>query len=231
MIKSDSQGYLYREMGSQKNMQSNFASVLLVLAVLGAPGYAQRYNFNIGGGPGFPLSQASDFANTSYNIVAGGGRNLSSHLKLTGEFMFQGLPLNQSIANELHVSQVKGRLYSVTANLLWGIPLTGKISAYGIGGGGWYRRSLEAQNTVLQAGSVCEPAWAWWDLECVNGIFPTQVTVGSRSSNAGGFNVGGGFTFKVGSTSTNIYAEVRYHKAFTQNIDTTVLPVTFGLRW
>ena len=58
---------------------------------------------------------------------------------------------------------------------------------------------------------------------------PTQVTVGSRSSDAGGFNIGGGLTFGVGTTSANIYAEVRYHKAFTANIDTTVLPVTFWL--
>lgn len=212
-------------------MRSKFAGALLVLGVLSAFGHAQRYNFNIGAGPGFPIGKASDFANTSYNIVAGGGRNLNSHLKLTGEFMFQGLPLKQSVANELSVSQVKGRLYSVTANLLWGTPLTNKISGYVIGGGGWYRRSLEAQNTVLQAGSVCEPAWLWWDIECTNGIFPTQVTVGSRTSDAGGFNIGGGFTFRVGTTSTNIYAEVRYHKAFTANIDTTVLPLTFGLRW
>ena len=56
--------------------------------------------------------------------------------------MFQGLPLKQSVANELGVSQVKGRLYSVTANLLWGAPFTNKIGAYVIGGGGWYRRSL-----------------------------------------------------------------------------------------
>ena len=145
--------------------------------------------------------------------------------------MFQGLPLKQSVANELGVSQVKGRLYSVSANLLWGVPLTNKVSAYAIGGGGWYRRSLEAQNTVLQAGSVCEPGWLWWSIECTNGIFPTQVTVGTRSSDAGGFNIGGGLTFRVGTSSTNIYAEVRYHKAFTANIDTTVLPVTFGLRW
>jgi Outer membrane protein beta-barrel domain len=212
-------------------MRSRFAGTLLVLGVLSSLGHAQRYNLNVGVGPGFPLSAASDFASTSYNIVAGGGRNLGYHLKLTGEFMFQGLPLKQSVANELGVSQVKGRLYSVSANLLWGVPLTNKIGAYAIGGGGWYRRSLEAQNTVLQAGSVCEPGWIWWDIECTNGIFPTQVTVGSRSSDAGGFNIGGGFTFRVGTTSTNIYAEVRYHKAFTANIDTTVLPVTFGLRW
>lgn len=212
-------------------MRSKFARTLLVLGVLSSVAHAQRYNFNVGAGPGFPLSKTSDFATTSYNIVAGGGRNLNRHLKLTAEFMFQGLPLKQSVANELGVSQVKGRLYSVTANLLWGAPFTNKIGAYVIGGGGWYRRSLEAQNTVLQAGSVCEPGWIWWDIECTNGIFPTQVTVGSRSSDAGGFNIGGGLTFRVGTTSANIYAEVRYHKAFTANIDTTVLPVTFGLRW
>jgi len=203
---------------------------LLVCALLVQSAIAQRYNFNIGGGPGFPLSQTRDFASTSYNFVAGAGPNLSPHVKLVGEFMFHGLPVQQSVVKELGIPSAKGRLYSFTGNILVGTGRA-KKSIYLVGGGGWYRRSLVAQKTVYQAGEVCGPVVVWWNIQCVNGIFPTTETIGSRSSDAGGFNVGGGFTFALGGSGAHFYTEVRYHRALTAKIDTTVLPLTFGVRW
>jgi len=211
-------------------MPTKLLRILFICGLLVQPAIAQRYNFNIGGGPGFPLSQTSDFANTSYNFVAGAGPNLSPHLKLVGEFMFHGLPVQQSVVKELGVPSAKGRLYSYTGNIMVGMG-NSKKSLYLIGGGGWYRRSLEAQKTVYQAGEVCAPVVVWWNIQCVNGIFPTTVTIGSRSSDAGGFNVGGGLTYAIGSSRANLYTEVRYHRALTAKIDTTVLPLTFGVRW
>jgi len=192
---------------------------------------AQRFNFNFGGGPGFPLGKTGDFTNTSYNLVVGAGANLHPHIKMNTEFMFHGLPLQQNVIDQVGVSNIKGRLYSLTGNLILGTSLGGGKGAYLIGGGGWYRRTLEAKETVLQAGSACGPVWAWWNFQCVSGIFPTDVTVGSRTLSAGGFNIGGGLTFRVGDSGANIYAEVRYHRAFTPGIETTVLPLTFGVRW
>jgi len=206
--------------------------MVFLYLVLSLPASAQwRYNLNAGGGPGFPLSTASNFVNTSYDVVAGGGLNLRPHLKMVGEFMFQGLPVKQSIINELGVSNVKGRLYALTANLMAGTSIGGGKTVYAIGGGGWYRRTLEAKQKVLQEGTVCAPGWIWWAVECVDGIFPTTETIASRTSSAPGFNVGGGITFRLGDTGANIYTEVRYHHAFTKDVDTTVLPVTFGVRW
>jgi len=201
--------------------------------VLTVPASAQQlhYNLNAGGGPGFPLGTTSDFVNTSYNFVAGGGVNPHPHVKLVGEFMFHGLPVQQNVINELGVSNVKGRLYALSGNLMAGTSIGGGKNVYVIGGGGWYRRTLEAKQKVLQAGTKCEPGWAWWDIECVDGIFATTVTVASRTSSAPGFNVGGGITFRLGDTGANIYTELRYHRAFTHEIDTTVLPLTFGVRW
>jgi hypothetical protein len=192
---------------------------------------AQRYNLNFGVGPGFPLSETSNFAKTSYNLVAGGGLNLHTHVKINAEFMFHGLPVQESIINRIGVSDVKGRLYSLTTNLILGTSIGGGKTAYVIGGGGWYRRTLEAKATVLEAGSVCVPFWTWWNVQCVNGVYPTEITVGSRTSSAGGFNLGGGLGFRLGDSTANIYTEVRYHRAFTRNGDTIVLPLTFGVRW
>ena len=213
-------------------MSARRTCMVFLCCALTLPAFAQgRYNFNGGVGPGFPLSTASDYVNTSYNLVGGGGPNLTPHLKLIGEFMFDGLPVKQSIINELGVSNVKGRLYALSGSLMGGLSIGKGRSIYAIGGGGGYRRTLEAKQKVLQEGTKCEPSWIWFDVQCVDGIFPTSVTVASRTSSAPGFNVGGGIAFRIGDSRTNIYTEVRYHRAFTKDVDTTVLPLTFGVRW
>lgn len=205
--------------------------VALFGGLLTLPAFAQGYNFNVGGGPGFPLGKTSDFTNISYNFVVGAGPNLRPHVKMNAEFMFHGLPVQSKIIDQLGVSNVKGRLYSLSGNLIIGTTAGGGKSAYLIAGGGWYRRTLEAKQTVLKAGEVCEPDWIWWDVQCRNGIVSSDVTVGSSTSSAGGFNVGGGLAFRLGDSSVHLYTEVRYHQAFTRNVDTVVLPLTIGVRW
>lgn len=206
-------------------------SVAALCSTLCVCASAQEYNFNLGVGPGFPLGKSSDFASISYNLVAGGGLNLCPHVKANAEFMFHGLPISQRVADEIGVSNVKGRFYALSGNLLAGISLQSDRSLYIIAGGGWYRRTLEAQNTFLHAGEICAPAWAWWDVECVHGIFAHDETVGSRTSSAPGFNVGGGLAFRISDSQAHLYTEVRYHHAFTRGVETSVLPLTFGVRW
>ncbi|PYX48302.1 MAG: hypothetical protein DMG79_12065 [Acidobacteria bacterium] len=205
-------------------------SILFIYGLLTLPSSAQGFNFNFGAGPGFPLDKTSDFAHPSYNFVVGGGPNLVPHVKLNAEFMFHGLPVQHNIIHQLGFSDVKGRLYSLTGNLIVGSSIGGRKNAYLIGGWGWYRRSIEAKQAALSVGEICEPWW-WWDAQCVNGIVSSEVTVGSRTSSAGGFNVGGGLMFPLGESSANFYAEVRYHRAFTRNGETSILPLTFGIRW
>jgi len=203
---------------------------IFIYGLLTLPLSAQGFNFNIAAGPGFPLGTTSDYAHTSYNFVVGGGRDLVPHVKLNSEFMFHGLPIHDNIIQQYGFSDIKGRLYSLTGNVIVGSSIGPGKGVYLIGGGGWYRRTIEAKQTVLSIGEICEPWW-WFDAQCVNGILTNEVTVGSRTSSAGGFNIGGGLTFRLGDSSTNFYAEVRYHRAFTANVETTVLPLTFGVRW
>lgn len=211
--------------------QTNHYLAALVLFLLALPACAQSFNFNIGGGPGFPLGTTADFVHNSYDFVVGGGPNLRSHVKMNVEFMFHGIPVHEDIIKQVGVSNIKGRLYALNGNLMIGTSAGGTRGAYLIGGGGWYRRTLEAKQTVLQRGTVCVPFWEWWNMQCVDGIFPTDVTVGSRTVSAPGFNVGGGLTVGLGESRMNLFVEVRYHRAFTRSVDTVVLPLTFGVRF
>lgn len=210
---------------------TNYQRTALVLFLLALPVRAQSFNFNLGGGPGFPLGTTADFVHNSYDFVVGGGPNLHPHIKMNVEFMFHGIPVHQDIIEQAGVSDIKGRLYALSGNLMVGTSTGGTKGAYLIGGGGWYRRTLEATQTVLQKGTVCAPFWEWWNVQCVDGIYPTDVTVGSRTVSAPGVNLGGGLTFGLGESRANFYVEVRYHRAFTRNVDTVVLPLTFGIRF
>ena len=216
---------------------SNYAALItclrttLVLFLLLVPAGAQSFNFAVGGGPGFPLGTTAELVHSSYDFVVGGGPNLRPHVKMDVEFMFHGIPVHQAIIQQVGVSDIKGRLYSLSGNVMVGTSAGGTKGAYLIGGGGWYRRTLEATQTVLQKGTVCAPFWEWWNVQCVNGIYPTDVTVGSRTVSAPGFNVGGGLTFGLGESRAALYVEVRYHRAFTRSTDTDVLPLTFGIRF
>jgi hypothetical protein len=81
------------------------------------------------------------------------------------------------------------------------------------------------------------------------GVVTQNVVVGHFSSNQGGWNVGGGFTHKVGGLSGDgkmkLFAEVRYLDVDTPAVEsspnglgtttigagTKVLPISLGVRW
>ena len=114
--------------------------------------------------------------------------------------------------------------------------VSGKASAYVLGGMGVYNRSVYVTTPATGLVTVCNPAW----FIC----FPTAVTVdqvvGSRGSTDPGFSVGGGFSYKL-STLATFYAEARYHYVWgpdvqnqaggTTNANGQFFPLTFGFRF
>lgn len=89
----------------------------LVFFLLVLPACGQSFNFNIGGGAGFPLGTTADFVHNSYDLVIGGGKSAPPP-KMNVEFMFHGIPVNQDIINQVGVSDRKGRLYVLSGNLM-----------------------------------------------------------------------------------------------------------------
>jgi hypothetical protein len=192
---------------------------------------APKYNFNIGGGVGFPQGDTGTFTNTGGNFVVGGGANLGPVLGFNGEFMWHDLPPKSSVVAATGAPDGSARLYSFTGNMLVHSQEAHHAGFYGIGGIGWYRRSWELTRPTVSIGTVCLPSYVWWGAVCSNGLVSSSAVLNSGSSDGFGWNIGGGLTYRVGESHAKIYAEARYHYAYHHGINTQVLPLTFGLRW
>ena len=210
---------------------------LLVFGGLIASASAQsdfnRFNFTVGGGLGIGRGEVASFVGNSYHGVAGGGVNFSRMFGVDAEYMYYNLGLRPSVSQSAHLNGVSGNMQSVSLNGIVNVPLHSKFGAYGIFGVGFYRRSVSATSQVLTPPQNCPPVWdRWWGIQCPNGNLQVQQTLSSYSKDAGGFNVGGGVTYRLSRLyNTRLFIEGRYHRAYHSDGKTIVFPITVGLRW
>jgi hypothetical protein len=193
-----------------------------------------RFNFTVGGGLGLGRGEVRRFVGNSYEGVVGGGVNFSSMFGVDAEYMYYDLGLRPSVSQSAHLNGVSGNMQSVSLDGIVTVPRHyGKLGAYGIFGVGFYRRSVSANSQVLQFDATCQEAWArWWGINCVNNQVQPQQTLSSYSKDAGGFNFGGGVTYRLSRFyNTKLFIEGRYHRAYHSDGQTIVFPITVGLRW
>ena len=216
---------------------SNRILFLLVFCGFIASASAQssfsRFSFSVGGGAGVGRGDVNSFVGNSYQGVVGGGVNFSRMFGLDAEYMYYNLSFRPSVIQNQSLPDASGNMQSVSLNGIVNVPFhSGRWGAYGIFGGGFYRRSVSARSQPLEPGTVCKPAWVWWDLNCVNNTIQTPQTLSSNSKDAGGYNYGGGLTYRLNHLGrAKVFIEGRYHKAYHSDVQTIVLPITVGLRW
>lgn len=219
---------------------SNRILFLLVFCGLVASASAQsnfnRFNFTAGGGLGIGRGDVANFVGNSYHGVVGGGVNFSRMFGVDAEYMYYDLSFRPS-AVQIGTPDPSGHLQSVSLDGIVNAPLhLGKLGVYGIFGVGFYRRSVSlAHSQPLTFGTNCQPVWVWWDINCgLNNtvVNPQGQTMSSLSKDAGGFNYGGGVTYRFNHfPHAKLYIEGRYHKAYHSDVQTIVMPITLGLRW
>jgi hypothetical protein len=208
-------------------------SRLWILAglLLAIPCFAQtnnRFIFKVGGGFTEPVGPAARRFDTGFNITAGGGVNLSSWLGGIAEFGFIGNGLSQGSLDEAGVPDGSMRIYSVTLNPIIRFNPHGRFDMYLIGGGGYYRRTIEFTEPSVSVVTAFDPFWGVFFPAAI----PTNVVLGSFTQNKGGVNGGAGFSIRLrGDSNAKLFAETRYHYIFTNPTGTSVLPVTFGFQW
>jgi len=186
--------------------------------------------FNVGGGTGATLGDIGNLTDKSYQGGGGAGINLTRRFGVDAEYMYYNLSFSDNVVRD-QVLGASGRLQSGTVNGIFKVLNQGKWGLYGIAGVGWYRRTVESSGQVLVPGEVCQPSWVLWGVTCTNGVITEQQTLTSRTLNAAGYNAGGGITYKVPFHNAKFYMELRYHHANHNDVHTTILPITFGLRW
>jgi Outer membrane protein beta-barrel domain len=141
--------------------------------------------------------------------------------------MFSGLGITRAELNKLNVPDGSARVYSVTVDPTLRVPLGNGFSAYFLAGGGYLRRTVEFTRPTLAQTVVFDPWWGYFGPALV---LANQI-LGTVTNNSGAFDVGGGLNIPLRNSGAKIFVEARYFKGFTSNTDTTVVPITFGIRW
>jgi opacity protein-like surface antigen len=185
---------------------------------------------------GLGRDDVAAFVGTSPQVTFGAGMNFTRLFGVDAEYMYYGLGFKQSVILSQALTGQKGHMQSISLDGIVNVPKhIGKFGAYGIFGIGFYDRSVSVPRRYLQAGTVYQPAWLWWDLSWVDNIQGSQLNAQYMSSNskiAGGFNYGGGLTYRLNHLhNAKLYLEWRYHRAYQSDGKTIVMPISVGFRW
>lgn len=201
----------------------------LTLIAIATPAFAQSpISFSIGGGPTVPGKHMGQRFNNGYNLTAGIGIHPIRAFGVMAEFGFNDLGITRTALDAVGVPGGSGRIYSVTLNPMVHLVPRGRFDVYLIGGGGYYRRTVEFTQPSSAIATGFDPYW---------GVFfpvevPTTTVIASRTQNKAGINGGAGIAIRLGEDSrSTIFAESRYHYLYTSPVRTGVLPITFGFRW
>jgi len=205
--------------------------LLMFGCLLAFPGYSvgqtSRFTANIGGGFSEPVQGIGSRLNTGWNITGGAGVNVRPRLSLLGEFLLNDSGINKTALQQINAPNGSTRIWAFTAAPRLQLTQNGRANFYVIGGGGVYHRTVEFTQPALATVTVFDP---WWGVFYPANVLTNQI-IGSYGVTKGGLNAGGGLSFTLGHTKAKFYAEARYHHMFTKSVDTTIAPVTFGIRW
>jgi len=195
--------------------------------------------FEAGGGFNAPTPVASDYITWGGNFNVGAGLHLNDRLSILVEYQFLDDKLPKAIIGEAGAQAGHAHIWGFTLSPVYELFPKRRNSLYLTGGGGFYRKLTSFTDPVLA--EYCN--YYFCELGTANAV------VGQFSSNQGGWNIGAGYAWKIGSPATGgrlkLFAEARYMDILTPAVTTEpnglgttsvaagteLIPVTFGLRW
>jgi Outer membrane protein beta-barrel domain len=183
--------------------------------------------FNVGGGFTAVTQGISNRLDHGGNVQGSVGVNITPHIGLQGTFMFNGLGITRSALNTAGEPDGSARVYTFTVDPKISVWSGERASLYVLGGGGWMRRTVEFTRPTLAETTVFDPWFGYFG----SALVPANQVLGSFTQDTGVWDVGTGFNFPLPRTSVKLYLEARYFDGMTDGRHTTIVPVTFGLRW
>ena len=195
--------------------------------------------FEAGGGFNAPTSDSSPYITWGGNINVGAGYKINPRVSVLTEYQFIDDKLPGALIAETGATGGNAHIWSFTIDPVVDLAPKRTNDLYVTGGDGFYRKVTNFTDP--------EPAEYCTYFYC--GVAYENTVVGHFSSNQGGWNVGGGFTHRLGGIygdgSMKLFAEVRYLDVDTPaqvsspnglgtttvGADTKLIPVTFGVRW
>lgn len=186
-----------------------------------------KWNANVGGGASFGTGDAGDRVNTGYNFTAGGGLNFSKRFGVEVDYVFNGFSLSNRALQAAAAPNGYAHVWGFSANPVYTFAPDRKLGGYVLGGYGVFTRTVNLTRPGVVPGTICDP----WTFICYVGPVYADIIYRSNSTTKGGWDIGGGITYRLGEGRTQVYTEIRYYDVLTKDIRGTFLPLTFGLRW
>jgi|HubBroStandDraft_1064217.scaffolds.fasta_scaffold141203_2 hypothetical protein len=198
-------------------------------------GILHRLAFEAGGGFNAPSGDSSKEITWGGQFTLGAGYRFGKHVSAMLEYQLIDDKLPGALIAETGANGGNAHIWSLTAAPV--IDLFPKLTndLYVTGGGGFYRKVTNFTDPT----EYCE----YFSCGVENEV------VGHFSSNQGGWNIGGGFTHRLGGIygdgTMKLFAEVRYLDVMTpaettepNGLGTTsvaagtkLVPITLGVRW
>jgi outer membrane protein with beta-barrel domain len=161
--------------------------------------------------------------------TAGVARNANRILGLRADFIFENLPLRNSVLQNAPATGYNNNLYAITLDPIINIPASKTWGGYVFAGPGFYHRQGSLSGDTTVPGSSCTPFWIWWGA-CEGVSIPINGDFLKSNQNSWGYNLGAGVTRKMPS-GVELYLEVRLMHGKNANVTTDVRPITLGVRW
>ena len=201
--------------------------VILSAAAVQAQPPVSSWNVEVAGGVAATTGAIRDRLTKGWNINLGAGYEINRTLELEGNFTFNDLGVSNQVLSSLQVPDGSARLMSLTAGPKVHFPIASNVNGYVMGGAGWYRRTVDFTQPTVGLIDIIDPWWGYLG----SAIVPANQIIGSVSDNAWGVNGGGGVSVALGRSGAHVFAEVRYHYAHMNPTTTSIVPVTFGVRF
>lgn len=206
-------------------------SAALIFAAFSPAALAQSdfHHLTVYGGGGYTAvtGSVSSRLDGGGNFQAGAGYRFNPVFSINGTFNFNQLGITRHALEEANQPDGNGRVYTFTVDPKVTVPLGKGFSGYVLAGGGWLRRTVQYTQPTVAATYLFDPWFGYYGPVYV----PANQVLGSFSQNTGVWDAGAGINFPLPRTGLKLYVEARYYEGFTNNTHTTVVPITFGLRW